>query len=129
MNPLLQPVKIFFKAAMMGMRPMRRAGAFGTPDDPLYFETGDTVPWWLECRWPLHADFVFGVDVETYHENGWQIVRPLQTMRGGALTCVKANSELIIVGAPTELNATPRPRRRIPRLSFNPRLELIGSKP
>lgn len=115
-----QPLIVFFSACMKGLMPIRRRGVFGMPDDPIYFYEGDTVPWWIECRWPLHMPLTFTHDVETYYENGHQVVRPLDAagvmpIRGDGLGWT-----VVLVGAPTLIDGKPRPRRpkRIRTLRF-----------
>jgi hypothetical protein len=112
MNVLAQPLLVFFGAAQAGYKPVRALGGTGTPDDPVFFDAGDTVPWWLECRWPLNASFTFLVDCETFWLDGCQHVYPLAPLRGCLMHCdPQRPARLVIVGAPTFVHFTPRPRR------------------
>jgi hypothetical protein len=111
---LFQPLEVFFAACMKGLMPLRRRGLFGTPDAPRVFMADEPIPWWIECRWPMNASLTFGSDVETYYENGWQVVRPLSYLSGAeALMRVDGAMDFLIVGAPTSFDTTPRARRPV----------------
>jgi hypothetical protein len=109
---IYQPLIVMFKAAMFGLMPARKKGLFGTPDAPVYFEAGDAVPWWVLCRWPLHGAMVFNIDVETYFDDGGQIVRPTYVMRDCLIKFDSKGWHAVIIGAPTHFVTTARPPKR-----------------
>ena len=110
------PLLAFYNACMGGLMRMRKRGAFGTPDRPIDFPQGASVPWWIECRWPTNLVMTFGTDVETYWDpdEAHQIVRPLVT----ADPCIISASaparaddiHILIVGAPTLILCNTRRR-------------------
>ncbi len=112
-----------FEIMMGSLIWLRKFGAFGTLDEPRYFEAGQSVPWWIECRWPLNIKVKFGRDVETYYKDKYQVVRPNDD--GDApLTTIDGDGHnyVYICGAPTLFVSTPRRRRsvRVPvRLNFS----------
>jgi hypothetical protein len=107
---IAQPLQVFFAACMRGLMPLRRRGAFGTPDEPRYFKAGEAVPWWAECRWPLGMRLTFAHDSESYYEDGEQVIRTLFVdYPHSVLEADRAGC--LIVGAPTLLSG--KPRRRV----------------
>ena len=110
MKILSEPLVVFFLACMKPLVPLRRRGAFGTPDDPRYFDEGESVPWWIECRWPLDMFLVFGCAVETYFEGGAQIVRPIDSHYDAVIRGDAGGRYVVLVGAPTKIISAPRPR-------------------
>lgn len=100
-----------FGLLMAALMPARKRGKFGTPDEPIYFDAGDTIPWWVECRWPLHTSATFLSDVETYYEDGWQVVRVLE--EGESCMAIDGKGcDTLIFGAPTLIDGRPRKRKR-----------------
>jgi hypothetical protein len=126
---LLQPLKVFFSACQTGLHPLRRLGSMGSPDDPLYFDAEEVVPWWIFCRWPLNLPLLFGCDCEVYWDGESQIVQVLE--RAGALGIMYSPfmppgwNSVLLVGAPTILDGKPRPRR--PRKVKSPTLAFGGA--
>lgn len=93
--------------------PLRKAGGFGTPDRPVYFEEGDVVPWWLEVRWPLNLNLTFAHDVETFYADGYQVIHPVGSSANVIMVADAGHviPYVFISGAPTEFHFEPRPRR------------------
>lgn len=120
MNPWLHVPQVFFHVFMGALMPARKCGVFGSPDEPLYIEAGEQIPWWIECRWPLHMDLTFGCDMETYYEDGHQVVRALADYSGAAMQANAKGWDGLIVGAPTMIINIPRkrPRARVKSLAL-----------
>jgi hypothetical protein len=112
---LHQPLEVFFTACMYAIIPARRRGLFGTPEEPHFYASGDAVPWHIEARWPLHGGLTFHADVETYFEDGYQVVRPLATLADDEAVMFFDPKGWygLLVGAPTHVITTPRPRRPV----------------
>lgn len=118
------PLMAIFKASMRCIKPVRETGAMGTPDEPIFYEAGDSVPWFVECRWPMNTPVVFYVDVECYWEDGHQVIRPQSANDNGKFVIhVANNGPFLMVGAPTFTICIAR-SRRIGKPSFN--LERVG---
>ena len=91
----------------------------GTPDEPIFYEAGDSVPWFVECRWPMNTKVFFPIDVECYWEDGAQIVRPQSSVDNGKYVIHVDNTcAFLMVGAPTMVISFAR-TRRIGKASFN----------
>lgn len=111
MNFMYEPIKLFFLACMWGLRPLRKLGIYGTTDEPIYFGPGDTVPWWIDCRYPLDIPLTFGCEVETFWEDGWQKVHVLEHEFEHVLEVNGGGRCVLLVGAPTLIDGRPRQRR------------------
>lgn len=90
--------------------PFRKLGLFGTPDNPIYFKAGESVPIYLEARilFPFNIKkngLRFAHDAETYFENGVQVVRPLYR-KVSYIVWGKGNG--VLFGAPTDWYTIPR---------------------
>jgi hypothetical protein len=122
MKPLFPFITAFFAACQRGLNPLRNRGMMGTPNDPIYFDQGDAVPWWIECRWPLYGLLTFSFDIETYWNGRQQVVHPLHSTPLQSNWLMRASfSDGLIVGAPTEWNMKPRHRpRKIHSTDFLP---------
>lgn len=125
---ITEAIMAFFAAAQRGLLGARKLGLMGTPDRPIYYEAGDSVPWWAECRFPLDARTEFLRDCETYFEGGVQVIRPLYRGRGHLIVFEPKGGRGILVGAPTLLLLEPRPRRPVGQVKAVDRMPLDGPR-
>lgn len=116
MIDLMPVLHLLFRVVMGGFMPVRKRGMFGTEDAPVYFDAGDTVPWWIECRWPLRIPVKFRINVETYYLDGQQIVQALEDTSGCGMDIGcdgKSYKNVLLVGAPTCFIGFPRKRPKL----------------
>ena len=118
LHKVVDPIlNIMLVLSMKALMPVRKRGVFGTSDKPIYLNKGDNVPHWLQMRSPwlkLHIT----CDCETYYDpkEESQVVRPLFKIADYVMEVnVRLNHPLFadghIVGAPTLINITPRPKQ------------------
>jgi len=90
---------------MLCVRPLRMLGMLGTPDNPIYYDSGDRVPLHMEIIYPFRIKATFVVDVCSYYEKGVQKVESLEHFETGffiELNGDAKNKDLYMQGAPTD---------------------------
>ena len=99
----LRTAHICFAAVMTLLWPVRLFGILGTKSRPIYFEAGQTIPFWLELSWP-RVPVVFGTPVKSWfsYKTGQMFVQSLEPDR--YIVEIEAVADihgLLLVGAPT----------------------------